>query len=136
LAHGWDLTDDEKEDLLDFKYFLLTDKISATEKGFYRIMRNWPGSYFDPGALSLKIKNWSWISSIMNFTEGFESKYNLPPDHPGTLPPPGWQAPERKPRSKRKRAAEQPLQRGLFNKEEKKYMENLTVTEGKTDGVL
>jgi hypothetical protein len=56
----------------------------------------------------------------MNFTEGFESKYNLPPDHPGIWKPPDSPAPERKPPAKRKRAAAGPVQRGLFNKEEKK----------------
>jgi hypothetical protein len=112
LSHGWDLTDDEKEDLLDFMYFLLTDKVSATEKGFYEVMLD-GRSYFDPGALSLKIKDWSWIPNIMYLKEGFESKYNLPPE-PGIWQPPDSSALERKPPARRKRAPKQPLQRRLI----------------------
>lgn len=52
-----ELTADDREDLLDFKQFLLTDIQSATEKGFYVPYRADGGSVF-------VLKNKFWLTNI------------------------------------------------------------------------
>jgi hypothetical protein len=64
------LTDNDKEDLLDYKYFLLTHQQDAADKGFLIPIESDSISGFVP-------KNKFWITNIDFLTAGFESKYNL-----------------------------------------------------------
>jgi hypothetical protein len=64
------LTDNDKEDLLDYKYLLLNDVQSAIEKGFYYAVDSNCATGYTP-------KNKHWIANIDYLTAGFKSKYNI-----------------------------------------------------------
>jgi hypothetical protein len=68
------LSDNNKEDLLDYKYFLLEMYVVAYEKGLMTAysIDNPPTKY---GLLIPKNK--FWITNINHFTKGFESKYYI-----------------------------------------------------------
>jgi len=62
-----DLTGNDKENLLDYKYFILNDKQSAVEKGFLIPVG-------DSGASGYVPRNKFWIANIDYKTQGFESR--------------------------------------------------------------
>lgn len=64
------LTDDDKEDLLDFKYFLLHQRNCAKEKGLLI-------SYLQDGKPALVLKNKFWLTNIESLTEDFKSSYYI-----------------------------------------------------------
>ena len=73
------LTDDDKEDLLDYNYFLRYDKVSAYEKGLMdAISVDQPKETCDIGNYILLPKNMFWHTNIEYRTKDFKSKYYLP----------------------------------------------------------
>ncbi|MDR2684864.1 MAG: hypothetical protein LBB53_05750, partial [Prevotellaceae bacterium] len=64
-----ELTENNKEDLLDYKYFLLNQQQDAFEKG---LMDSYKADQKKPVYVP---KNKHWITNIDNATKGFESKY-------------------------------------------------------------
>lgn len=72
------LSNDDKDDLLDFKYFLMNDKISAFEKGLMdAVMVSQPKETCDIGNCILLPKGMYWITNINHLTKDFNSKYNI-----------------------------------------------------------
>jgi|AntRauTorckE6833_2_1112554.scaffolds.fasta_scaffold60503_2 hypothetical protein len=72
------LTENDKEDLLDYKYFLLNEKVSAYEKNLmYAVPVSQSKECCDIGNYILFPKNKFWITNINHLTKGFESKYYL-----------------------------------------------------------
>lgn len=65
------LSENEKEDLLDFKYFMQTDRETAAEKGLLvELLVSQNGRAFAP-------KNLYWLTNIEEKTKDFKSKYYL-----------------------------------------------------------
>jgi len=62
------LTDDDKEDLLDFKYFIIQHPQYAYEKGLMDAYITDDGNIYLP-------KNKYWVTNIDNATKGFNSEY-------------------------------------------------------------
>lgn len=63
------LSDNDKEELLDFRYFMAYFEEDAAEKGLLvELLVNQNGRAFAP-------KNIHWVSNIDYLTRGFKSKY-------------------------------------------------------------
>jgi hypothetical protein len=70
------LTDDDKEDLLDYKYFLMNEKVSAYEKQLMdAVLVNQSKQSCDIDNCVLVPKNKFWLTNISYLTEGFKSEY-------------------------------------------------------------
>lgn len=70
------LTDNDKEVLLDFKYFMETQKVSAYEKGLMdAISVSQPSDTTDIDGHILLPKNKFWITNIIERTKDFQSNY-------------------------------------------------------------
>lgn len=65
------LTDNDKDDLLDFKYLLSNEKRNAAEKGLmYELIVDGRRKVYIP-------KNKYWITNIETITKDFKTKYNV-----------------------------------------------------------
>lgn len=71
------LTCDDKEDLLDFLYFITHQKKDALEKGLMKLISVNQKTCDIKGYIILPKKMW-WIENIKHLTKGFNSKYYLP----------------------------------------------------------
>ena len=72
------LTNDEKEDLLDYKYFLLNQKICAYEKKLMdAVIVNQAQEFCDIKGCILVPKNMFWLTNINHLTNGFKSEYYI-----------------------------------------------------------
>ena len=76
LLSRQNLTNDEKEDLLDYKYFLIYEKLSAFEKGLMDVVSvNQAEEFCDARGVIFVPKNMFWITNISHLTSGFKSEY-------------------------------------------------------------
>lgn len=72
------LSNNDKEDLLDYKYFLLNQKMSAFDKGLMdAISVNQASEFCDAKGVIFKPKNIFWITNINHLTKGFKSEYYI-----------------------------------------------------------
>lgn len=78
LLSKTNLTANDKEDLLDYKYFLTVEKVAAFEKGLMNaIIVNQTKESCDVPGYIFQPKNLFWITNITNVTKGFDSKYYI-----------------------------------------------------------
>lgn len=71
LLEKFKLTDDELEDLHDFKYFLIQHPNDAYEKGFYKKL---DVDGFEPAYV---LVNKFWLTNIEDKIKDFKTKYNI-----------------------------------------------------------
>ena len=70
------LTDDDKEDLLDYAYFMQFQKIDAWQRGLLRPVLVSQGQTDIPGAILVPVDIWA-IENIRQKCEGFQTRYDI-----------------------------------------------------------